>query len=280
MLLHLFFCRWYCSDGFIEPRPPACVGSFTGKCEAAGMRVRTTESEVMVPTVVFSEYVESSFPRWRSWSFLSCSQVKEDWSLKLKGQIGLHFHVIIVSVHHGKVGDVKVKLSIYLLIFVPIFNYGDEPRVMTKRMRSQIQAAKIRFLCRMVRCFFRDAGMIWVTLMGLGVKLFHIKRLFSITIHLLPVELYVLPHGDSREDLGHCGEMTFLNWPWNTLRLSWRRWRKDPERKLGRSLFCPHNSLLEVLDATIFTLWDKHQKKKAILSNTNLNFPDLSFSFQ
>ena len=40
----------------------------------------------------------------------------------------------------------KAKLSIFRAVFVPILTYGHESWVMTKRVRSQVQASKMRFL--------------------------------------------------------------------------------------------------------------------------------------
>ena len=42
----------------------------------------------------------------------------------------------------------KAKLSIFKAVFVPILTYGHESWVMTKRMRSQVQASEMRFLQR------------------------------------------------------------------------------------------------------------------------------------
>ena len=42
----------------------------------------------------------------------------------------------------------KAKLSIFEAIFVPILTYGHESWVMAKRLRSQVQASKMRFLRR------------------------------------------------------------------------------------------------------------------------------------
>ena len=39
----------------------------------------------------------------------------------------------------------RAKISI-LIVFVPIFTYGHESLVMTERVRSQVQASKMRFL--------------------------------------------------------------------------------------------------------------------------------------
>ena len=40
----------------------------------------------------------------------------------------------------------KVKLSIFKAVFVPIFTYGYESWIMTKRVRSQVQASQMSFL--------------------------------------------------------------------------------------------------------------------------------------
>ena len=42
----------------------------------------------------------------------------------------------------------KAKLSIFKAVFVPILTRGHESSVMTKRMRSQVQASEMRFLRR------------------------------------------------------------------------------------------------------------------------------------
>ena len=40
----------------------------------------------------------------------------------------------------------KAKLSIFKAVFVPILTYGHEFWVMTKRVRSQVQASEMRLL--------------------------------------------------------------------------------------------------------------------------------------
>ena len=42
----------------------------------------------------------------------------------------------------------KAKLSIFKAVFVPILTYGHASWVMTKRVRSQVQASEMRFLRR------------------------------------------------------------------------------------------------------------------------------------
>ena len=57
-----------------------------------------------------------------------------------------------------KVACSLVKLSIYRSIYVPTLTYGHELWVMTERIRSQIQAAEMSFLCRVAGCSLRDEG--------------------------------------------------------------------------------------------------------------------------
>ena len=42
----------------------------------------------------------------------------------------------------------KAKLSIFKAVFIPILTHGHESWVMTKRVRSQVQAFEMRFLRR------------------------------------------------------------------------------------------------------------------------------------
>ena len=48
------------------------------------------------------------------------------------------FHISIISI--------KAKLSVFRSVFVPILTYGHECWVMTKRVRSRVQAVKMGFL--------------------------------------------------------------------------------------------------------------------------------------
>ncbi|KAK3564674.1 hypothetical protein QTP86_024821 [Hemibagrus guttatus] len=72
----------------------------------------------------------------------------------------------------------KAKLSIYQSIYVPTLTYGHELWVMTERVRSQIQAAEMSFLRRVVGRSLRDRVRSSVTREELGVELLllHIER--------------------------------------------------------------------------------------------------------
>ena len=56
---------------------------------------------------------------------------------------GLHYSVVMKQ----KLSK-KAKLSIFKAVFVPILTHGHESWVMTKRVRSQVQASEMRFLRR------------------------------------------------------------------------------------------------------------------------------------
>ncbi|KAK5868011.1 hypothetical protein PBY51_012458 [Eleginops maclovinus] len=64
----------------------------------------------------------------------------------------------------------KAKLSVYRAIFVPTLTYGHEGWVMTERTRSRIQAAEMRFLCRVAGSSLRDKVRSSVIREGLGVE--------------------------------------------------------------------------------------------------------------
>ena len=55
----------------------------------------------------------------------------------------LHYSVVI-----KREWSKKAKLSIFKAVFVPIFTYGHESWVMTKRVRSQVRASEMKFLRR------------------------------------------------------------------------------------------------------------------------------------
>ena len=50
----------------------------------------------------------------------------------------------------------KAKLSIYRSIYVPTLTYGHKLWIVTERMRSPKQAAKMSFLCRVAGLSLRD----------------------------------------------------------------------------------------------------------------------------
>ncbi|KAK3510350.1 hypothetical protein QTP70_004939 [Hemibagrus guttatus] len=96
--------------------------------------------------------------------------------------------------------SLKAKLSIYQSIYVPTLTYGHELWDMTERTRSQIQAAEMSFLRRVVGRSLRNRVRSSVTQEELGVELLllHIKRgqlrwlrhLFRMPLGCLPGEVF------------------------------------------------------------------------------------------
>ena len=87
------------------------------------------------------------------------------------GAAGVVLHALQSTVMTKRELSRKAKLSIYWSIFVPTLTYGHERWVMTKRTRSQVQAAEMGFLRRVAGVSLRDSlrsSAIWE---GLGVEL-------------------------------------------------------------------------------------------------------------
>ncbi len=77
------------------------------------------------------------------------------------------YHTIVIKRELAQ----KPKLSIYRSVFVPSLTYGHEEWVMTKRMRSRIQAAEMHFLWRVDGLSIKDKVRSSVIHEGLGVEL-------------------------------------------------------------------------------------------------------------
>ncbi|KAK3518331.1 hypothetical protein QTP86_003614 [Hemibagrus guttatus] len=128
----------------------------------------------------------------------------------------------------------KVKLLIYQSIYVPTLTYGHELWVMTERVRSRIQAAKMSFLRRVAGRSLRDRVRSSVTREELGVEplLLHIERgqlrwlgyLFRVPPGRLPVEVFwAFPTG--KRPWGR----PRTRWRDYVYRLAWERLRIPPE---------------------------------------------------
>ncbi|KAK3515163.1 hypothetical protein QTP70_008180 [Hemibagrus guttatus] len=128
----------------------------------------------------------------------------------------------------------KAKLSIYQSIYVPTLTYGHELWVMTERIRSRIQAAKMSFLRRVAGCSFRDRVRTSVTREELGVEplLLHIERgqlrwlghLFRMPLGRLPGEVFRACHTGKRPR----GRRS-TRWRDYVSRLAWERLGVPPE---------------------------------------------------
>ena len=105
----------------------------------------------------------------------------------------------------------KASLSVYWSIFVPTLTYGHKLRVVTKRMRSWIQAAEKSFLHRVAGLSLRDRVRTSVIQERLKVEplLLHIKRSqlrrFGDLVRIPPGRLpgEVFPQGRARTRWRH-----------------------------------------------------------------------------
>ncbi len=82
----------------------------------------------------------------------SCSRVRAKWTVRWMGGLVQLYWTVVVKKELSR----KAKLSIYQSIHVPTRTYGHELWVVSKRMRSRIQAAKISFLCGVSGLHLRD----------------------------------------------------------------------------------------------------------------------------
>ena len=137
---------------------------FAAEYEAVGIQISTSKSESMalsrqrmacplqvggenLPQVEEFEYLEVLFTNdGRRDSEISRRLGQVEGVMKSLYQ----FVVVKRELSH------KAKLSIFQAVYIPIFSYGHELLIMTERMRSQLQAAAISFLCSVVGLTLHD----------------------------------------------------------------------------------------------------------------------------
>ncbi|KAK3555547.1 hypothetical protein QTP86_021786, partial [Hemibagrus guttatus] len=195
-------------------------------CEAAGMRVSTSKSEAMVLdrkkvacTLQVGGEILPQVEEFKYLGVLFTSEGRMDH--EIDRQIGAAaavmrsmYQAVVVKKELRR----KAKLSIYQSIYVPTLTYGHELWVMTKGVRSQIQAAEMSFLRRVAGRSLRDRVRSSVTWEELGVEplLLHIERgqlrwlrhLFWMPLGRLPREVFRACPTEKR--------------PWGRPRTRWR----------------------------------------------------------
>ncbi|KAK3559081.1 hypothetical protein QTP86_002998 [Hemibagrus guttatus] len=162
------------------------LGRFAAECEAAGMRVSTSKSEAMVLdrkkvacTLQVGDEVLPQVEEFKYLGVLFTSEGRMDREIDRRiGAAAAVMRSMYQSVVVKKELSRKAKLSIYQSIYVPTLTYDHELWVMTKRVRSRIQAAEMSFLRRVVGRSLRDRVRSSVTQEELGVEplLLHIER--------------------------------------------------------------------------------------------------------
>ncbi|KAK3510372.1 hypothetical protein QTP70_005671 [Hemibagrus guttatus] len=176
------------------------LGHFAAECEAAGMRVSTSKSEAMVldrKKVACTLQVGGEvFPQVEEFKYLGVLFTSEGrMDCEIDRRISAAMQFMYWSVVVKKELSRKAKLSIYQSIYVPTLTYGHELWVMTKRVRSRIQAAEM-----VAGLSLRDRVRSSVTWEELGVEplLLHIERgqlrwlghLFRMPLRRLPGEVF------------------------------------------------------------------------------------------
>ncbi|KAK3538079.1 hypothetical protein QTP70_028636 [Hemibagrus guttatus] len=155
------------------------LGRFAAECEAAVMRVSTSKSEAMVldrKKVACTLQVGGEFlPQVEEFKYLGVLFTSEG---RMDREIDRRIDAAAAVMQSMYQSVMVKKASIYQSIYVPTLTYGHELWVMTERVRSRIQAAEMRFLCRVVGRSLRDRVRSSVTREELGVEplLLHIER--------------------------------------------------------------------------------------------------------
>ncbi|KAK3506093.1 hypothetical protein QTP70_018234, partial [Hemibagrus guttatus] len=180
----------------------------SGECEAAGMRVSISKSEAMVLdwkkvacTLQVGWELLPQVEEFKYLGVLLTSEGRMDREIDRRiSAVAAVMRFMYWSVVVKKELSQKAKLSIYQSIYVPTLTYGHELWVMTKRVRSRIQAAKMSFLRRVAGRFLRDRVRSSVTREELGVEplFLHIERgllrwlghLFQMPPRCLPGEVF------------------------------------------------------------------------------------------
>ncbi|KAK3557745.1 hypothetical protein QTP86_000302 [Hemibagrus guttatus] len=218
------------------------LGHFAAECEAAGMRVSTSKSEAMVLdrkkvacTLQVGGEVLPQVEEFKYLGVLFTSEGRVDREIdRWIGAAAAVMRSMYRSVVVKKELSRKAKLSIYQSIYAPTLTYGHELWIMTKRVRSRIQAAEMSFLRRVAGCSLRDRVRSSVTREELGVEplLLHIERgqlrwlghLFRMPPGRLPGEVFRAcptekrPRGRPR-----------TRWRDYVFRLAWERLGVPPE---------------------------------------------------
>ncbi len=162
------------------------LGRFVVECDALGMRISTSKSKAMVldrkgvacPLQVGGEFLPQVEEfKYLGVLFTSEGRMEREIDRRI-GAAAAAMRSMYRSVVVKKELSLKAKLLIYRSIYVPTLTYGHELWVMTKRTRSQIQAAEMSFLRKVAGRTLRDRVRSSVTREELGVEplLLHIER--------------------------------------------------------------------------------------------------------
>ena len=133
------------------------LNSFADVCNTAVTKISTAETEVLhlsrnpdqcVLQVNGATLKQLEKFKYRGVAFTNDGSQNDKLDIRI-GKVCAVMQALHYSVVMKRELSKKAKLSIFQTVFVPILTYGHESWIMTERMRSQVQASKMRFLRRM-----------------------------------------------------------------------------------------------------------------------------------
>ena len=139
---------------FTESGLQRASNSFADACNTAGMKISTAKTEVLHlsrnPDQCVLQVNRATLKQVEKFKYLGAaftSDGRQDEELDTRIGKG---NAVIRALHYSAVMkrelSKKAKLSISKAVFVPILTDGHESWVMTKRVRSHVQASEMRFL--------------------------------------------------------------------------------------------------------------------------------------
>ena len=132
------------------------LNSFADACNTAGMKISTAKTEVLhlsrnhdqcVLQVNGATLKQVEKFKYLGVAFTSDGRQDEELDTRI-GKVSAVMRALHYSVVMKRELSKKAKLSIFKADCVPILTYGHESWVMTKRVRSQVQASEMMFLRR------------------------------------------------------------------------------------------------------------------------------------
>ena len=140
----------------IESGLQRALNCFADACNTAGMKISTAKTEVLHlsrnPDQCVLQVNGATLKQVEKFKYLGVavtSDGRQDEELDTRiGKASAVMRALHYSVVMKRELSKKAKLSVFKAVFVRILTYGHESWVMTKRLRSQVQASEMRFLQR------------------------------------------------------------------------------------------------------------------------------------
>ena len=151
---HLFFTDDLVPLSSTESGLQHTSKSFADACNTTRMKISTAKTEILYLSRNSDQCVlqvnEATLKQVEKFKYLGVafmSDGRQDEELNIQiGKASAVMQALHYPVAMKRESSKYAKLSIFKTVFVPILTYGHESWVMTERMRSQVQASKMRFL--------------------------------------------------------------------------------------------------------------------------------------